>query len=122
MTDTFGTCLTCLDGRVQEPLQQWLKEKHKVNYVDMITEHGVVKLFSDDKHQTNFRTKIHHSISNGNSKIILVSAHHDCEGNMISKDEQISQIKDAISTIQSWNLDVPVVGAWVNEQFQVESI
>ena len=122
MTNIFGTCVTCIDGRIQEPLQQWLKKKYELDYVDMITEHGAEKLFSDDKHQSELRNKVSYSIKNSNSKIILVSAHHDCEGNMVSKDKQISQIKDAISIIQSWNLGVPVTGAWFNEQLQVESI
>ena len=122
MTDNFGTCITCIDGRVQEPLQQWLNKKYGVKYVDMITEHGVVKLFSDVKYQNEFKDKLSHSIKEGKSKIILVSAHHDCEGNMVSKEEQVSQIKNAISKIQTWNLDIPVVGAWVNEDLQVESI
>lgn len=122
MTNNFGTCVTCIDGRIQEPLQEWLKKKYELDYVDMITEHGAEKLFSDDKHHAELRNKISYSIKNSNSKIILVSAHHDCEGNIVSKDKQISQLKAAISILQSWNLGVPVIGAWVNENLQIESI
>ena len=37
----FATCLNCIDGRVQIPVIQWIKENYNVEYVDMITEPGI---------------------------------------------------------------------------------
>ncbi|MGY5145892.1 MAG: carbonic anhydrase [Candidatus Nitrosopumilus sp. metabat.KBP569_Feb_25m_nospike.7] len=68
------------------------------------------------------KSKISLLIEQNNSKIILVSAHHDCEGNLISKDNQVSQIKHAVYTIRSWGLTATVIGICVNEQLQVEVI
>ena len=45
----FGTAINCIDGRVQLPVLEWVKEKYAVSYVDMITEPGVDVIFS----QTN---------------------------------------------------------------------
>ena len=37
----FITCLNCVDGRVQLPVIQWIKENYNIDYVDMITEAGM---------------------------------------------------------------------------------
>ena len=122
MTGKFGTAINCIDGRIQLPIQNWLKENHDIDYVDTITEHGVVKLFSKPDCIEQIKSKVFLSIKDDGSEIILVTGHHDCEGNLIPKNEQITQIKNAVSTIKSWKLPVTVLGAWVNEQLQVESI
>ena len=36
----FGTAVNCMDGRVQEPVLAWLKERYELEHVDMITEAG----------------------------------------------------------------------------------
>lgn len=122
MSAKFGIAINCIDGRIQIPINQWLKANYNIDNVDTITEHGIVKLFSDSKGIEKIKSKVTLSIKQSDSKIILVSAHHDCEGNQIQKDEQISQIKDAVVTIRSWKLAPTVIGIWVNEQFQVELI
>jgi len=122
MGSKFGTAINCIDGRIQLPINQWLKTNYNIDNVDTITEHGIVKLFTNNNESAKIHSKVLHSINESDSQIILVSAHHACEGNQVSKDEQIRQIKNAISKIKSWELPVPVIGTWINEQFQVEVI
>jgi hypothetical protein len=122
MSSKFGTAINCMDGRIQIPINQWLKTNYDIDNVDTITEHGIVKLFSNSEEIAKIKSKVSLSIEQSNSKIILVSAHHDCEGNLISKDSQVSQIKHAVCAIRSWGLTATVVGIWVNEQLQVEVI
>lgn len=81
-----------------------------------------MKLFSRAEPIERIKSKVLHSINPEKSGIILVSAHHGCDGNSVTKDEQISQLRDAISVIKSWNLPADVVGVWVNEQLQVEPV
>ena len=118
----FGTTIICIDGRIQLPIQNWLKENPGIDYVDTMTEHGVVKLFSKPDDTEQIKSKVPLSIKEDGSEIILVPGHHDCEGNPIPKNEQIAQIKNAVSTIKSWKFPVSVIGAWVDEQLQVESV
>lgn len=122
MDGKFGTAINCTDGRIQIPIIQWLKENQGIDNVDTITEHGIVKLFSNSEEVVKIKSKVSLSIEASDSKIILVSAHHDCEGNPISKEEQISQIKNAISVIKSWELSATVIGVWVNEKSHVEVV
>ena len=110
-----------MDGRIQTPIQQWLKKNFDTDNVDTITEHGVIRLFSNPDELSKIKSKVLLSVEQSNSKIVLVSAHHDCEGNA-TKDDDISRIKNAVSVIKSWNLPITVVGVWVNEQLQVEPI
>jgi hypothetical protein len=81
-----------------------------------------VKLFSRPEDVERIKSNVLHSINHENSRIILVSAHHDCEGNAVTKNEQILQLKKAMSVIKSWKLPVDVIGVWVNEQLQVEVV
>ena len=99
-----------------------VKENHGIDYVDTITEHGVVKLFSKPHSIEQIKSKVSLSIKQDNSKIVLITGHHDCEGNPISKNEQITQIKNAVDIIKSWEFQVTVLGVWVNEQLQVEPV
>ncbi len=47
MKKRFGTVLNCIDGRVQIPVTNWLKENFDVDYVDLITEPGIDKVLSE---------------------------------------------------------------------------
>ena len=42
----FATAITCIDGRVQQPITDWMKFQPTVHYVDLITEPGPDKLIS----------------------------------------------------------------------------
>lgn len=122
MSSKFGTAINCIDGRIQIPINQWLKTNYNIDNVDTITEHGIVKLFSNPDEIAKIKSKVILSTKQSNSEVILVSAHHDCEGNQIPKDDQISQIKNTMSVIKSWELTPPIIGVWVNEDLKVEII
>ncbi|HEX6967686.1 MAG TPA: carbonic anhydrase, partial [Micromonosporaceae bacterium] len=40
MSGRFATVLTCIDGRIQRPLDEWVRQRLDVEYVDTITEPG----------------------------------------------------------------------------------
>lgn len=118
----FATSLCCIDGRIQLSIHNWLKEKHDVDFVDTITEPAIIKLFAYPQNNAMIKNKVLHSIKNNQSKLILVSGHFDCDFTEASKEKQISQIKDSIAQIKSWNLTIPVIGAWINEKSEVEQL
>lgn len=49
MKKSFGTVLNCIDGRVQIPVINWMKENFDLDYVDLITEPGMDKVLSQGK-------------------------------------------------------------------------
>ena len=46
-TGSFATSVSCIDGRIQGPISNWIKEKNSVDYVDTITEPGLDKRISE---------------------------------------------------------------------------
>ena len=118
----FGTSITCMDGRIQIPIINWIKENYSVDYIDTITEPGVDKKVSGDSDLESIKTKTGISINKHQSGVIAVSGHYDCAGNPVSNEEHIEQIKKGVDVVKSWNFNVPVVGLWINENWSVEKI
>ena len=119
-SNKFCTSISCIDGRIQLPIIHWLKEMHNVSYVDTITEPGVDKVFSNATKIEELKSKVSISVNAHGSKLVMISAHHDCAANPVSKKDHIVQIKNAINIIESWKMQVKVIGAWVNEDWEVE--
>ena len=51
----FGTAINCIDGRTQEPVIDFMKQKYNIDGVDMVTFPGVDGLFPIGKIQTRSR-------------------------------------------------------------------
>jgi hypothetical protein len=119
---TFATALNCMDGRVQEPVIKFLKEKFKVDFVDMITEPGMDRILAEGnkKTLTEIKQKIDISAKKHGSKIVAIIGHIDCAGNPVQKEEHIRHIKRGKEIIESMNFNVKVLGLWVNENWEVE--
>ncbi len=118
----FATSISCMDGRIQIPINNWIKENYSVDYVDTITEPGVEKKISESIDIERTKSKVDISINRHKSRVIVISGHHDCAGNPVSKEEQISQISKGIEIIKSWNFDAQVIGIWINNNWQVEKV
>jgi len=113
----FATSVSCMDGRIQIPLVNWIKENYPVDFVDVITEPGIDKKISEDPSFNSIKAKIEISINAHKSQLIVVSGHYDCAGNPVSDNEHISQIKKGVEMISSWNLGVNVIGIWVDSSW-----
>ena len=118
----FCTSISCIDGRIQLPIIHWLKEKYNVSYVDTITNYAVDKLFSNKNSIQEIKDNVLLSISTHGSKLVVISGHYDCIENPVSKKEHMIQIKNATSIIQSWDMKVEVIGVWVNEDWELETL
>lgn len=121
---TFVTAVNCMDGRVQRPVFDWLKEQYGVDYVDMVTEAGPNKVLLEgnpDQIQS-VRSKIEVSLNAHGSKVIAIAGHHDCAGNPVPKDVKWEQTRESVQRLKSWYGDVEVIGLWVNENWEVEKV
>ncbi len=120
----FATAVNCIDGRVQLPVIEWLKKNYRVDYVDMITEAGPVKLIPE-KNQVaidSIRKRIDISVSVHHSTLVAIVAHHDCAGNPVEKKKQHEQVRESMDIIKKWNYNVQIVGLWVDENWKVSEI
>jgi carbonic anhydrase len=118
----FATSVSCMDGRIQIPLINWIKENFSVDYVDTITEPGIDKLVADNTDLESIKIKVGISINKHESELIVVSGHYDCAGNPVSNEEHITQIKKGIEVISSWNVGVKVVGVWVDDTWKINTV
>ena len=121
---TFTTAINCMDGRVQIPVIEWMKQKFNAQFVDMITEPGPDKILSKETSEmvNSIRNRVLISVEKHGSKVITITGHADCAGNPVSKEIHIEHIQKSIETIKLWNLPVTVIGLWINENWEIEEI
>ena len=118
----FVTSICCMDGRIQLPVDEWIRKNYSTDYIDTITEPGVEKRISENIEIEKIKSKAEISIFKHHSGLIVVSGHHNCAGNPVSKEEQIEQIKKSMLYIKFWNMPVKIVGIYVNDKWEIEEI
>lgn len=121
----FGTAINCMDGRVQVPAMNWLKQKYALDYIDTITEPGPDKMLIQGKPEQveSIKSRVLISVNAHGSETIFIAAHHDCAGNPVSREEHIKQVRECVKVIKSWKLPVKtIIGAWINEDWTIEVI
>jgi len=121
----FGTAINCMDGRVQFPVTNWMKEQFHLDYVDMITEPGPDKVLTLGNGQIveSIKTRAQISANAHSSKIVVIVGHDDCAGNPVSKEQHLLHIKTAMQNVRSWGLPfTQIIGIWVNKDWNVEVI
>ena len=118
----FATSVSCIDGRIQIPLAKWIKENYSVDYVDTITEPGVDKTITENSVFESIKTKVSISINAHKSELIVLSGHYNCAANQVSNEEHIELIKKGIGVISSWNLGAKVIGVWVDDSWNVNTV
>lgn len=114
-----------MDGRVQSPVQEFLKKNFAVDYVDMITLPGANKLLAENSTQEIkefVKRCLSISVEKHGSRLIAVAGHDDCAGNPACKEIQIDHTRQAMAMIKEWFPEVQIIGLWVNEHWQVELI
>lgn len=120
---SFATCLNCIDGRTHLPLINWIKAYYGVEFVDLITEPGMVELlacgFQDN---TTLISKIRLSVEKHQTKILIAAGHYDCAGCSKNNLEHKEDIEKAVRNIKKLFPGVPVCGVWINECWTVEEI
>lgn len=120
----FATAINCIDGRVQGPVIEWLKEHLGVDHVDKITEPGPNKALTQGPPEVvdKIRQMVQVSIIAHGSRAIAIAGHHDCAANPVSTEEHLRQIRECIGVIASWAFPVRILGLWVNEWWKVEMV
>jgi hypothetical protein len=119
----FCTSIHCIDGRIQEKIVKYLKEKYNIKYVDSITEPGPCYVLSENTDHNvvdEILRKVDISINKHESKVIAISGHFDCAGNPVSKEEQEDHIKSSLRFLKSKYKDLEVIGFYINDQWEVE--
>ncbi|MDD2233866.1 MAG: hypothetical protein PHZ11_02220 [Desulfitobacteriaceae bacterium] len=120
---SFGTAINCMDGRTQLPVNEYLRNRYNLDFIDTVTEPGPVKILAENQAGVeSIRQRVKISVEGHGSKLIAIIAHYDCAGNPVSKEIQLQQLDAAIKIVRSWNYEVEYIGLWVDDKWQVEQI
>lgn len=123
--ESFATAISCIDGRVLQPVTEFLKNKYKVDYVDAITEPGPDGILADNQDKVaieSIKRRIGISVGRHGSKHIGVVGHYDCAGNPVDKETHLAHIRSAIKTVKSWGIEAEVIGLWVDDKWKVSEV
>lgn len=121
----FCTAINCMDGRVQIPVITYLKERFKVDYVDVVSEPGPNKILADGFARQlieSIWTRVEISISKHDSRGIAVIGHHDCAGNPVDQATQQHHTAKAVRRVRERFGPVEVIGLWVDRDWQVTEL
>ena len=125
MNFKFGTAINCIDGRTQEPVIDFMKQKYGIDGVDMVTfpgVDGVVSSLGNFNTIALIRNAVSVSIEKHGSRIIAVVGHFDCAGNPGNKEHHYAHIGKAVQQVSSWNFDAEIIGLYVNDKWQIEEV
>lgn len=116
--ETFFTAVGCMDGRAQEVVAEFGRQKFGGEFPDTITEPGLVgKLAQENIDQAlldSIKNKLDISLEKHHSKGIVVHGHQECAGNPVEDDKHKDDIRKSVEKIGSLiDSYVSVVGVFV---------
>lgn len=112
-----------MDGRVQTPVINWIKENYSVDYIDMITEPGIDGILASENRDINpILLKIKISIEKHDSDILFLVGHYDCAGNPVDDETHKKHIGIAVDKLQNLKLFVRIIGLWVSNEWVVKKL
>lgn len=121
----FCTAINCMDGRVQQPVISYLKDRYNAEYVDSITEPGPNLILAEQNRPELIQSileRLQISVEKHGSAGIAVVGHYDCAGNPAPRDRQIGHVRDSIRFLRTHYTSIDIIGLWVNEEWEVEEI
>lgn len=120
--DIRATCLNCMDGRVQLPVLQWIKDNYPVDFVDVITEAGMDNVLSNQEDIREVLRSITISVDVNRSTRLFVVGHYDCRGNPVEENVHRQEIGSAVKRLKGHWPKHEIVGLWVNKNWAVEVV
>ncbi|EKD65655.1 MAG: hypothetical protein ACD_50C00024G0002 [uncultured bacterium] len=116
--ETFFTSVGCMDGRVQEPIAEFGRQKFGAQYPDTITEAGIVGLLAQESPDQNLvnsiKNKLDISLQKHHSRGIVVHGHQECAGNPVEDERHKDDIRRSVEKVKSMiNSSIPVMGVFL---------
>ena len=128
-SETFFTSIGCMDGRVQDPIARFGREKFGAQFPDTITEAGLVGLLSeniDSKLLEAIKKKLLISLEKHHSKGVIVHGHEDCAGNPVTDGKHKEDVLKSQRIIRQFVPEgtevLPVFVTKNNGEWTVESL
>jgi hypothetical protein len=122
---SFATAISCIDGRTQIPVIDYIRKKCKVDYVDMITEPGPIRVLAENSDKLmieSIKRRVGISMGKHGSVHVVVVGHDDCAGNPVEKAVQLKQILESIWVVRSWGFRVETLGLWIDDRWVAHEV
>ena len=121
---TFGTAISCIDGRVQGPVAAWVKANAHVDYVDTVTVPGPDKALTQGAPEqiAALRGSVEISVNAHGSQVVVVAGHYDGAAFPAEREAHVAAIREAVNVVRGWGLPVVVIGLWVNDHWEIEQV
>jgi hypothetical protein len=111
-----------MDGRVQLPVLQWIKDNYQVDFVDVITEAGMDNVLSNQEDVSEVLRSISISVDINRSNRLFVVGHYDCRGNPVEEPVHRQEISSAVKRLKGHWPALEIIGLWVNKYWAVEMV
>lgn len=123
-TGVFATAITCIDGRAQRPINEWVRQNAHADFVDTVTWAGVdgVLTTGDADITAHIRDAVEISVQAHGSAFVALAGHFECAAFPGDRERHLAAIRAAVDIVSDWNLGVKVVGLWINDQWQIEAV
>ena len=125
MFKEFSCIISCMDGRIQIVVNEYMRKKYNTLYIDTITVAGPAKIIANNVRVSlidNLKFRANLSITRHLSKVIAIVGHHDCATIEEPEDIHKSFIRKSAKKIKTWFQDIEVISLWVNSDFEVEEM
>ena len=111
----FTCCLNCIDGRIQLPVINWIKNNYDIEFVDMLTQPGMDGFIANpDSDLNDLLEKIHISLRVHDCQEIFLVAHEDCAANPVDFETHRKQLFDSTEKIKNHFPSSKIIGIWIN--------
>ena len=115
-----------MDGRTQDAVKNYMIEHYHTEYVDMVTEPGPNKILADNINihiVENIKKRVEISVHHHGAKYVAIVGHFGCACNPAEKEGQVTHLKEAKKTIESFGFDIQMILLWIGSDFKtVEKI
>jgi len=114
-----------MDGRIQEPTINYLKQTYGMTYVDSITEPGPCKILADNTNETlvdSIFDRVNISVNKHGSQLMAISGHYDCTGNPCDEKDQREQTRQSVEVLKNQYPETEVIGLWIDSEWTVHKI
>lgn len=122
---TFGTVLNCIDGRVQDVVIDYLRQRWSVDHVDVITEPAPERVLAertDSSTVARLRSAVLDSLDRQRYPRLALAAHSDCEPDPVSASVQRRRVEEAVNWLRNEFRRAEVLGLWVDETGKVHEL
>ena len=109
----FCTVFDCMDGRCQEPTNNWIKENIEADiFPDTITDAGMDRVLAYGNIVEVAQAKARAEISTGKhgSHTAVIVGHAECAGHPVSDEQHKKDTLKACENVKEWGMFDEVIG------------